>query len=495
MERFITMHLHAATGLSSIPEPYAAYDAMGNMTCRNTAAGTGHTCAGSTPTGATLTYDNEGRLSSWTAQVNKTGSDTFLYDGEGNRVLQSASSTTNGVTTVTDTITFDSYSEVTMSGGTTTTLTYYSLNGERLAVQHNTNLLKYLISDLLGSTAVAVNSGGTVVAVQLYWPYGSNEYSWGTMPTTYNFTGQRLDAVTSLLYFNARYYDPVSGRFTQADTVETNAKGMDPFAYVGCNPETFIDPTGNMYAPPGGGGSGNGPGSGQGQRCTESSCSVTIHYGHYYHTYSVQDLNNLQTRRNFLVDFYDEFAHGYGTAELDFFKFLFNSGRLIGSAYWNTVDDQLARDQLLAAFDFVNHTATQSSMVTNWLAFLSHPSNSGWWVAHNGSIDAGDQQARADGLYGKESWVEQHFINETIHVINQIQFVSQGSDNPLEPLFSPQGSTTGILSNIFYPKQYNDASTEQSFAFQGSTAATIGMVFGGPAMSLVGVGAFFLELT
>jgi hypothetical protein len=44
-------HLHAVTGLSSIPTQYAAYDAMGNMTCRNTASGTGHTCAGSNPMG------------------------------------------------------------------------------------------------------------------------------------------------------------------------------------------------------------------------------------------------------------------------------------------------------------------------------------------------------------------------------------------------------------------------------------------------------------
>jgi RHS repeat-associated protein len=241
-------HLHAVTGLSSIPEPYAAYDAMGNMTCRNTASGTGHTCAGSTPTGATLTYDNEGRLSSWTAQVNKTGSDTFLYDGEGNRVLQSSSSTAGGVTTVTDTITFDGYSEVSMSGGTTTTLTYDSLNGERLAVQHNTNLLKYLISDLLGSADVAVNSGGGMVAVELYWPYGESEYSWGTMPTTYNFTGQRLDSVTGLLYFNARYYDPLSGRFVRADTVQNNASGMDPYAYVGDSPMGKTDPSGHYIA-------------------------------------------------------------------------------------------------------------------------------------------------------------------------------------------------------------------------------------------------------
>ncbi len=73
-------------------------------------------------------------------------------------------------------------------------------------------------------------------------------YSDQVMPTDYNFTGQRLDSMTGLIYDNARYYDPVSGRFTRADTVQTNTTGMDPYAYVGDNPETWVDPTGLMVA-------------------------------------------------------------------------------------------------------------------------------------------------------------------------------------------------------------------------------------------------------
>jgi hypothetical protein len=141
-------HVHAVTAISGMANQYAAYDAMGNMTCRNTAAGTGHTCAGSNPSGAAMTYDSKGQLASWTALSGKTASDTFLYDAQGNRVLQSASSTVGGVTTVTDTITFDGYTETTLTGGTTTTLTYYSQGGQRLAMQNGTNALKYLINDL-----------------------------------------------------------------------------------------------------------------------------------------------------------------------------------------------------------------------------------------------------------------------------------------------------------------------------------------------------------
>jgi RHS repeat-associated protein len=85
----------------------------------------------------------------------------------------------------------------------------------------------------------------TTQAVQLFAPYGSVRYSQGTMPTTHNFTGQRLDSQTGLLYYGFRYYDPVSGRFVRTDTTQTNAGGMDPYAYVGNNPEGRTDPTGH----------------------------------------------------------------------------------------------------------------------------------------------------------------------------------------------------------------------------------------------------------
>ncbi|MGH7240561.1 MAG: RHS repeat-associated core domain-containing protein, partial [Candidatus Saccharimonadales bacterium] len=51
-------------------------------------------------------------------------------------------------------------------------------------------------------------------------------------------------------YYNARYYDPVTGQFLSADTVQGNAQGMGPYTYVGGNPETRIDPTGRRFSPP-----------------------------------------------------------------------------------------------------------------------------------------------------------------------------------------------------------------------------------------------------
>ncbi len=66
-----------------------------------------------------------------------------------------------------------------------------------------------------------------------------------------------------LLYYGARYYDPLADQFVSADSVQGNSGGMNPYGYVGGNPETFVDPTGHMECDDaachvGGGGTGEG---------------------------------------------------------------------------------------------------------------------------------------------------------------------------------------------------------------------------------------------
>jgi RHS repeat-associated protein len=43
---------------------------------------------------------------------------------------------------------------------------------------------------------------------------------------------QEADPLTGPYYYNARYYDPVSGQFLSPDTVQGNGQGMDSCAYV-----------------------------------------------------------------------------------------------------------------------------------------------------------------------------------------------------------------------------------------------------------------------
>ncbi|MGC8947612.1 MAG: RHS repeat-associated core domain-containing protein, partial [Anaerolineae bacterium] len=81
------------------------------------------------------------------------------------------------------------------------------------------NTLYRLLPDHLGSTAITANSSGGKYGELRYKAWGETRYTWGTTPTAYKFTGQRLDESTGLYYYEARYYDPALGRFVQADTV------------------------------------------------------------------------------------------------------------------------------------------------------------------------------------------------------------------------------------------------------------------------------------
>ena len=201
------------------------------MVCR--APNSTTTCSG-TQTGQQMSYDNERRLTHWqNTPSSPTTTVDYRYDGEGNRVAMQVKS--GGVTTTTHYP--SSFEEKTGS-----TLTkYYSLKGLPLAVNVG-GTISYLASDSLHSVSEAFNSSGTVTAQQLYLPFGSARYSNGTLPTRYGFTEQRGDLSTGLDYYNARYYDPVLGQFTSADSV---LDGLNRYAYVGDNPETLTDPTGH----------------------------------------------------------------------------------------------------------------------------------------------------------------------------------------------------------------------------------------------------------
>jgi len=87
----------------------------------------------------------------------------------------------------------------------------------------------FLLGDHLGSVSVVTDTNGQVVSRQDYTPWGEARGSDITQ-TTLNFTGQRKDG-TGLLYYGARYYDPVLGRFLSPDSiVPGNASGKGGMA-------------------------------------------------------------------------------------------------------------------------------------------------------------------------------------------------------------------------------------------------------------------------
>ena len=168
-----------------------------------------------------MSYDNEGRLSSWTAPgaSTTTPSDQFLYDNSGTHVLQRIE---NGSDSPTETISFDGYTDVTIHGGQTSTTKYYSAAGKTVAMRKD-GVLSYLVPGSLGSVNLTLYADGSTESVQLYAPYGATRYSDGTTPTVYGFRGQRFDTTTGLMDYGARYYDPVSGRFISVDSAPSHA--------------------------------------------------------------------------------------------------------------------------------------------------------------------------------------------------------------------------------------------------------------------------------
>lgn len=102
--------------------------------------------------------------------------------------------------------------------------------------------LYFFHTDHLGSTRVVTDKTGAVVATYDYWPYGSIKSQTGSQPAERLYTSQIFDQDSDLYFYNARYYNPKTGNFISADTIE----GPNRYAYVANNPINKTDPSGNF---------------------------------------------------------------------------------------------------------------------------------------------------------------------------------------------------------------------------------------------------------
>jgi RHS repeat-associated protein len=115
----------------------------------------------------------------------------------------------------------------------------------------------FLHPDHLGSITMITDGNGNVVSGGtfggksniIYKPYGEIDRANSTGPdiSRYKFTGQEEDKEVGLMYYKARYYDPMLGRFTSADSIvsKDDIFGMNRYMYVNGNPTKFRDPDGH----------------------------------------------------------------------------------------------------------------------------------------------------------------------------------------------------------------------------------------------------------
>ncbi len=99
---------------------------------------------------------------------------------------------------------------------------------------------EYFYTDNLGSRRVVLDATGNVLDRFSYSAYGKVAHVTGSNSYLASFTGKGYDA-TGLIYFNARYYDPATGRFI---TEDPSRDGVNWYGYCDNNPVNFVDPTG-----------------------------------------------------------------------------------------------------------------------------------------------------------------------------------------------------------------------------------------------------------
>ncbi|MBL1193221.1 MAG: hypothetical protein D8M60_02595 [Chloroflexi bacterium] len=230
-------------GLGQYTDTYS-YDANGNMTCR-------------IEDGVTWrqTYNAENRLSkveeitSGTCASGTAGDTwTFTYDGNGTRIKQ-----VNPDDTISLFLGGGMYTVKDASGTTPVVTKYYSIAGQRIAMREG-NDTRFLLTDHLGSVVAVTDDTGALVAnsQQRYMAFGS-ELLEADSPTDFSYTGQRSNTGDfGLMDYNARWYSPSLGRFTQPDTIVPNLlnpQSLNRYSYTFNNPINFSDPSGhNPYA-------------------------------------------------------------------------------------------------------------------------------------------------------------------------------------------------------------------------------------------------------
>lgn len=115
--------------------------------------------------------------------------------------------------------------------------------------KYDGSIVTYLHNDIVGSAVSGTNSAGTVTWRQKHTPFGEELNAVAANKDEIGFTGHIKDSDTGLNYMQARYYDPVIGRFYSNDPVgftPSNPMMFNRYAYFYNNPYNYTDPDGRI---------------------------------------------------------------------------------------------------------------------------------------------------------------------------------------------------------------------------------------------------------
>jgi len=244
------------------------YDSVGNMLNKRLGSRT-----------VSLTYDSRNRLSrvadsdhrtrnfsyDTRGNVKNDGRNGFVYDwanqpysisGNGLNEQHTYDGNLKRVKTVRDGKTsYSFYSSLTgnltyLDEVTDNVKTHY-LSGGGASIRLKNGVPEYMHLNHLGSAEVATSSSGSTLWRESYTPFGEKMFDPTANRNNVGYTGHVQDDKSGLTYMQARYYDPVIGRFYSNDPVGYTGEidTFNRYSYVANNPYKYQDPNGESKRP------------------------------------------------------------------------------------------------------------------------------------------------------------------------------------------------------------------------------------------------------
>jgi RHS repeat-associated protein len=188
-------------------------------------------------------YSDQPVSISGTANGYGAASGTYTYDGNLKRVKSNINGKlTHSIYDISGKLV---QTKVIANTNNPTELTEYIEGANGTLARLTNGIVTYLHNDILGSPQSGSSASGSISWKQQYSPFGEEIQSNSGNDDKAGFTGHIKDSDTGLNYMQARYYDPVIGRFYSNDPLGfRDVHSFNRYAYANNNPYKFTDPTG-----------------------------------------------------------------------------------------------------------------------------------------------------------------------------------------------------------------------------------------------------------
>jgi RHS repeat-associated protein len=155
-----------------------------------------------------------------------SGPSVYLYDGDGENVIEGIDSSGNVLARYTEDGMDEPFAE--LRSGTTS---YYEQDG-------------------INSVTSLSTGAGALADTYTYDSFGKLTGSTGALTNPFQYTGREFDSESGLYFYRARYFDQSIGRFISEDPLRFAGDGANFYAYTLNDPVDYVDPMGTQAGAP-----------------------------------------------------------------------------------------------------------------------------------------------------------------------------------------------------------------------------------------------------